>query len=266
MKSTESFMKIIGPDLYFICQMIDKSLDNSMNQMRQIDEFMGDTACIRLLENYPKYTPLHQYIEYVVESVIWEDYQREIKEVISLKRNTLWVDYLLDAHKFDLNIVKWHKNNQQNKYVDEYLIFLNDSDILNNLLSIVSKEVFHVIFSNKKVLHNFAKLAAVHIIEIAPSFYPEKLTSKGYLKRATIPIWVKNTIFHRDKGICTNCKTDLTRLINMQGLLHFDHIVPLSQGGMNDVTNLQVLCSSCNLKKSSRHQCSSFEYESWYQY
>lgn len=33
--------------------------------------------------------------------------------------------------------------------------------------------------------------------------------------------------------------------------LHIDHVVPLSKGGTNDESNLQVLCRTCNLKKSN---------------
>jgi len=35
--------------------------------------------------------------------------------------------------------------------------------------------------------------------------------------------------------------------------LHVDHIKPISLGGTNDLTNLQLLCQSCNIKKSNKY-------------
>lgn len=76
----------------------------------------------------------------------------------------------------------------------------------------------------------------------------------------------KNAVFHRDKGICVFCKTDITKLINQQNGVHYDHVLPLAKGGMNDITNLQLLCENCNLKKAATLACFSYEYQSWYKY
>jgi hypothetical protein len=47
-------------------------------------------------------------------------------------------------------------------------------------------------------------------------------------------------------------------------MMHIDHIIPLCQGGPDTVSNTQVLCAACNLKKGKRmlrgqDEISSFE-------
>jgi 5-methylcytosine-specific restriction endonuclease McrA len=46
---------------------------------------------------------------------------------------------------------------------------------------------------------------------------------------------------------CNYCKDD----ISLQSL-HKDHIVPLAKGGIHSITNIQLLCSSCNLLKGTK--------------
>lgn len=43
---------------------------------------------------------------------------------------------------------------------------------------------------------------------------------------------------------CEHCGTT-------QGRFHVDYIVPLNQSGLDEISNLQFLCESCNLRKSS---------------
>ena len=58
-----------------------------------------------------------------------------------------------------------------------------------------------------------------------------------------IPQSVKDAVWRRDGGKCTIC--------NSQELLEFDHIIPFSLGGSNTYRNVQLLCQSCNRKKSA---------------
>lgn len=48
------------------------------------------------------------------------------------------------------------------------------------------------------------------------------------------------------KGRCAGCREKLTEGI------HRDHILALSRGGSNDITNIQLLCPLCNLRKHAK--------------
>jgi hypothetical protein len=60
-----------------------------------------------------------------------------------------------------------------------------------------------------------------------------------------IPSVVKLEVWKRDKGCCVKCSSKEN--------LHFDHIIPYSQGGSSkDSKNIQILCSKHNLAKHDR--------------
>lgn len=80
-----------------------------------------------------------------------------------------------------------------------------------------------------------------------------------YLRRH-IPKDLKVDVFTRDQGVCQCCKKDYSlpgipidramRLLS--GVLHFDHIVPVSQGGRATYENLRLACASCNLSRPKK--------------
>ena len=57
-------------------------------------------------------------------------------------------------------------------------------------------------------------------------------------------------LFDKQKGVCVYCKTKLNKSGNNG--FHADHIMPLSKGGSNDISNIQLLCSHCNLSKHNK--------------
>ncbi|MBI1319265.1 MAG: hypothetical protein GC168_10025 [Candidatus Hydrogenedens sp.] len=63
-------------------------------------------------------------------------------------------------------------------------------------------------------------------------------------RRAVIPEEIKMFVWRRDEGKCVECGSKTA--------LEFDHIIPVSKGGGNTARNLQILCESCNRKKSNR--------------
>ncbi len=80
--------------------------------------------------------------------------------------------------------------------------------------------------------------AAVANMEAASEF------QKSGPRRDPIPEEVKLLVWTRDGGCCVRCGS--TRE------LHFDHIIPLAKGGGNSDMNIQILCQTCNLKKSDK--------------
>ena len=66
---------------------------------------------------------------------------------------------------------------------------------------------------------------------------------KSKHKRKSIPNQERWITYFLDDYKCVNCgECDFSKL-------SIDHIIPVSQGGKNDISNYQTLCMDCNVKK-----------------
>ena len=75
---------------------------------------------------------------------------------------------------------------------------------------------------------------------------PSKVTKqKG--KRA-IPLTFRYQVLKRDNSKCVACG----RGVDDNVILHIDHKIPFSLGGLTTLDNLQTLCLECNISKSNR--------------
>jgi hypothetical protein len=57
-----------------------------------------------------------------------------------------------------------------------------------------------------------------------------------------IPEDVKRVVYERDGGRCLACGSDQ--------LIQYDHVVPWSMGGDNEIQNLRLLCAGCNRRQA----------------
>lgn len=57
----------------------------------------------------------------------------------------------------------------------------------------------------------------------------------------------KKIVYNRDGGSCKCCGSSQD--------LEYDHIIPYSCGGSSEVSNIQLLCLSCNRSKSNSCVC-----------
>lgn len=68
------------------------------------------------------------------------------------------------------------------------------------------------------------------------------LAQSRYVSQTT-----KKVVYSRDGGICQCCGS--------YSNLEYDHIIPYSCGGSSDVSNIQLLCLTCNRSKSNSCYC-----------
>jgi hypothetical protein len=59
-----------------------------------------------------------------------------------------------------------------------------------------------------------------------------------------LPERVRLEVWQRDEGKCVDCGS--------RERLHFDHIVPVSEGGSSTTRNLELRCESCSLKRGAK--------------
>ena len=69
---------------------------------------------------------------------------------------------------------------------------------------------------------------------------------KERVGRQSIPGHLRHKVLKRDGYRCVECGAT-----NKETSLEIDHIIPVSKGGTNDLSNLQTLCKRCNRAKSA---------------
>jgi hypothetical protein len=157
------------------------------------------------------------------------------------------------------NVTGWEESHEVADACYEYFMEgVRLSQPYDELLGQIADEVFHTMFHNRVALAGLNTYLAWHVDDLDPAGLDEhpdiakQFRAAGKLKRTKPPRWARRAVFFRDRGRCAWCGADLSGLIDALPASQFDHIVPLAKGGLNDVTNLQLLCQPCNGRKAAK--------------
>jgi 5-methylcytosine-specific restriction endonuclease McrA len=128
----------------------------------------------------------------------------------------------------------------------------------------ITQDTFHLLFGNRLLLLRFNEEIARLIREqVKGDVHIDVAERDGVLRRVYLPQWVKRAVFYRDHGRCVTCGKDLTGTVFISEDVHYDHVVPLVEGGSNDPTNFQLMCADCNLSKSQQARTSEVYHAFW---
>jgi hypothetical protein len=228
-----------GFSIYYFANAVFNVVNNSGAYLRGIEDIFGDMRALNLMRPFHKFTNLHYFLEAIIGEIIQEEMERWDEQ------KPRFLIAFLQTYK-----VPFVDENLANE--DDFYVFVSESEAYRTAMEDLVDEVFHVFFNDVRFLQKFNELCSEYIDGAGCG--QEFMTQAGTLKRVPIPKWARRAIFHRDKGECRECKRSLAMVINRLETERYDHIVPLARFGANDITNLQLLCEPCNLKKAARQQ------------
>lgn len=232
-------------NVYYFCHLANESM-GKFEYMRTNAEFTERQFEIENID-FPKVSVLREYCYWLIDRILYEQASSiaNTGEVVDFDPIS-WIQQAICKYKgLDVSdVIEFTADTEEylesyNQYI-EYLDKIEDG-LFYEIIASIAIEVEYILFQNRDFLLRFNEQQAV-AFEDKPR------------KRVYIPEWVKRAVLFRDKGCCVFCKKDLTGLYSLleDNEKHFDHIVSLNEGGINDVCNIQLSCQDCNLKKSDR--------------
>ncbi|MFM1714619.1 HNH endonuclease [Aeromonas salmonicida] len=276
-------------ETYYFCNVISNILMEQDSYLRSLHDFHGDGNILNMLQPFRKHSVFHDFLEFVIDDVTWdntcdidlEERQQLIKNnahlpIINkhLKWDILPIELALTFHGLEYESFSSFLHERDKKFttcdkddIYDYLLELRFSGTFEQLIEHTSKEVFHVLFQNRVLMLVFNTMMAnaLEREHTAESKSDDLIMKNGKLKRKNIPSWVRKAVYFRDRGRCVLCNKDLSGTLNLDNIANYDHIVPLSNFGFNDISNIQLLCKQCNQNdKHGGDATTSSLYQTWY--
>lgn len=160
----------------------------------------------------------------------------ETKRKIGLSNKGVWIEFQCDFCKKENTQKQSAFNKQKRHFCDRkcYALFRK------LLLSMEEQHAYKGIRKpgdDKQIYHKRYKNGhKERIAHLKARHYARKKNAEGF---HTLEEW--NILKEKSNNLCTFCK--------QQNPLTKDHIIPLSEGGTDYISNIQPLCRNCNSKK-----------------
>ncbi|GIV71211.1 HNH endonuclease [Caldilinea sp.] len=207
---------------------------------------VDDESTLRRFATPQRWTLLHQFIqarfvEFRLEG--FEHFRNDMLDLVISEYEAILEGYEVPCDGFEM----------PDEMADDYEEKAYQRiEYLRSLLPIerIVDDTFQLLFGDREFLLAFQRIVAGVVRQMRKDECPHLLARDGVIRRTRLPTWMKRGVFYRDRGRCINCGKDLTGAIVIGEEVHYDHIIPLAEGGTNDPTNFQLLCRGCNLGKA----------------
>ncbi len=276
---------------YSYASAVRNILHDRFAYLRDLEGFYGDDQLLEYTAPFRPHSAFHGFISYVVETIARHDFsdvelaqrQRNLANfscipaaLEDLRPDLLPIEEAFAAHDIEYFPFRHMLAERGREFasatqddLDEYLEETWLGAAWERLLEQFTEEAFLILFQNRLLLLLFNDMMSDHVRSTFVSELDEPYRSRfrgdGVLKRAPIPKWARRAVYFRDRGRCVLCRANLSGILSLRSVEHFDHIVALARGGLNDISNLQLLCGPCNLKKRAGRTETSISYEPWYE-
>ena len=161
-------------------------------------------------------------------------------------------DNMKDA-TIDNNAYKLFKNENIKKAYDVYSKQLREQEEMNleERTIVIDESVYEAIVGNMDGYTTIKEFIQESAVRNLPENYENIDEWLRRNKRKNITENVRYEVFARANFRCEACGN--SPKIDNDCVLHVDHIIPFSLGGIDNITNYQCLCGSCNISKGNRY-------------
>jgi hypothetical protein len=259
--------RLIFQRVYDMASMVEACLENNESLM-ELDWESQDL--LEGITSFSRVSLLHRYIyamiavehryEYRKNADLYEEGPELIQGVEDLLR-AYEVPFL--PYKKFKPVIPVDEASSREEY-PFHRWFLSQEESFEQLWEKLTDETFYLLFGNRAFLLRFNQGVAELIGSGKVTIPMEFLDDTGFIRRTYLPVWVRDAVYFRDHGRCVLCQVDLSGLLSADRVDHFDHMVALAAHGVNDPCNIQLLCETCNLRKSNRESMTGLRYSPWW--